>query len=545
MKKAVYILYTAGMFCLFLFYGYLCVTVHNELFQERKDTGYEMIKDYQKHSIEQKGLPEGIKTEYIFELEELPEGERCLAFYSLHQEVDVYIGEKLVYSVHPAQENIFSRTPGRCWNMISLYPQDSGSQVRVELIPVYKNTVDVVPDFYFGSKLSIWKRILTKNFVPFILGIVAILIGLAFLLFTLYNYKNSEVDKSLLMMGMFSIHVGIWKISDMEAFSLLVSNHGAVDYIPFLSLLLVIIPFIMFVKELFTKKEHIIWYFLCFVCFAVTILSVVLQIAGVADLHQTLWMSHADMAAMVVVVLVMLFWEWRVAGWNGKLKLMAICMGLCLAGLTSDLLLYYISGGSATMFYGMFGFLAYILILGVRSIRKTKKLMRIGMKAKRFERMAYHDQLTGLYNRTAYAERTGAKDFVPTNCIAVMFDLNDLKKCNDTQGHEQGDRYIMCGTSLIKQTFADIGKCYRMGGDEFCVLLEDVSMEECKRRVKKLKQLVEKHNKECPEEFPVQIACGYEIYDEKIDFDFGDTLRRADKMMYHEKFIMKDKKASI
>lgn len=125
-----------------------------------------------------------------------------------------------------------------------------------------------------------------------------------------------------------------------------------------------------------------------------------------------------------------------------------------------------------------------------------------------------------------------------------MFDLNDLKKCNDTQGHEQGDRYIMCGTQIIKESFGDIGKCYRMGGDEFCVLLENVSLEECGQRVKRLKELVEEHNKAYPDEFPVQIACGYEIYDEKTDFDFGDTLRRADKMMYHEKFIMKSGRAS-
>lgn len=169
--------------------------------------------------------------------------------------------------------------------------------------------------------------------------------------------------------------------------------------------------------------------------------------------------------------------------------------------------------------------------------------MRIGMKAKRYERMAYHDQLTGLYNRTAYAEHTGAKNFVPDHSIAVMFDLNDLKKCNDTQGHEQGDRYIMCGTQFIQQAFGDIGKCYRMGGDEFCVLLEGVSLEICRERVQRLKKFVEEHNKKYPEEFPVQIACGYELYDENEDFDFGDTLRRADKMMYQEKFIMKSRKA--
>jgi diguanylate cyclase (GGDEF) domain len=544
MKRIVYVLYVAGIFGLFLFYIYICFAIHNEVFQEREDLGYEMITEYEKHQVGEERLPEGVKEIYQFKLKELPDREQCLMFYSLHQEVDVYVGERLVYSLHAGKANFFGKTPGRCFNAIPFLKEDSGSQIRIELTPVYSSSVGVVPEFYFGSELKIWMGILLRNFVPFLLSMIAVLAGLAFLLFTVYNYKNTEVDKSLMMMGMFSIHIGMWKITDMEAFSLVVSDHGAVDYLPFLSLLLVIIPYVLFVKELFSKKEHVVWYVLCFVCFAVTLLSIGLQAAGIADLRQTLWMTHLDMAAMVIVVLGMLFIEWRIAGWNSRLKLMAACLGLCLVGLVSDLVLYYVSKGSAMMFFGMFGFLTYIIILGVMSIRRTKKLMKIGMKAKRYERMAYHDQLTGLFNRTAYADHTGAKSFSPENCIAVMFDLNDLKKCNDTQGHEQGDRYIMCGTQIIKESFGDIGKCYRMGGDEFCVLLENVSLEECGQRVKRLKELVEEHNKAYPDEFPVQIACGYEIYDEKTDFDFGDTLRRADKMMYHEKFIMKSGRAS-
>ena len=543
MKRIVYVLYLAGVAGLFLFYIYLCFAMHTEVFTERMELGYELLTEYEERQIEQEGLPVGVKQEYTFELKELPDREQCFMFYSLHQEVDIYLGNQLVYSLHPGSENLFGKTPGRCWNAIPVFKEDSKSQIRVELTPVYDGSAGIVPDFYFGSELKIWMGILLKNSVPFLLSAVAVLVGLAFLLFTLYNYKNSEVDKSLMMMAMFSIHIGIWKITDMEAFSLVVPSHGAVDYIPFLSLLLVIIPFVMFVKELFSAKEHVAWYLLCFGCFAIAILSVGMQAAGAADLRQTLWMTHFDMAAMVIVVLTMLFFEWRMVGWNKRLKLMVVCMGLCLLGLVSDLVLYYASKGSAMMFFGMFGFLAYIIILGVMSIRRTKKLMRIGMKAKRYERMAYHDQLTGLYNRTAYAEHTGAKNFVPDHSIAVMFDLNDLKKCNDTQGHEQGDRYIMCGTQFIQQAFGDIGKCYRMGGDEFCVLLEGVSLEICRERVQRLKKFVEEHNKKYPEEFPVQIACGYELYDENEDFDFGDTLRRADKMMYQEKFIMKTRKA--
>lgn len=78
-----------------------------------------------------------------------------------------------------------------------------------------------------------------------------------------------------------------------------------------------------------------------------------------------------------------------------------------------------------------------------------------------------------------------------------------------------------------------------MGGDEFCVLLKEVSLKKCENLVKKLQKETEIWNSETKEKFQIQIACGYAQFDEDMDYDLGDTLRRADKMMYHEKFKMK------
>lgn len=86
------------------------------------------------------------------------------------------------------------------------------------------------------------------------------------------------------------------------------------------------------------------------------------------------------------------------------------------------------------------------------SLKEAKALMEIGSQAKAFEEMAYHDQLTGLFNRTAYAEYTGSSNFKPEGHIIVMFDLNNLKQCNDSLGHDHGDSYIIESAGLIKKS---------------------------------------------------------------------------------------------
>ena len=122
-----------------------------------------------------------------------------------------------------------------------------------------------------------------------------------------------------------------------------------------------------------------------------------------------------------------------------------------------------------------------------------------------------------------------------------MFDLNNLKTCNDSFGHEHGDSYIIESADMIEKAFGAYGSCYRIGGDEFCALLHGISISKCADCIAAFKKMLAEYNLAHPDNFPLNIACGYEMYNPDEDYDIGDTLRRADKMMYLEKFSMKKK----
>lgn len=539
MKKLVRVSYIICMAGLIILFCVIAVGMKDDVFQKRKDTGYRYLTDYDSRQIADDTAPLGVKTEYLLHLGELPEGSSTLMFYTIHQSVEVSVGGELIYSVYPDKDNLFGKTPGNNWNSIPIYEKDSGKEFRIVLIPAYESTVDIVPQFYLGSGLSIWIHLVGRNALTFFLSLITICIGIIFSLFTLLTYRNSEVDKSLLLMGLFSFNIGLWKLADLDSTALLFPYSIPLSYVPFITLLLVVIPFVLYVKELFSRNESILWYLPCFGSIAVMLVSIVLQIADVADFRQLLWLNHAVMCLLIFLVPGMIVHELRTVGWNPRLKLTMICMISCLAGLIADILIYYASKGTSVTVLGMFGFMVYIIVLGISSFRDARRLMEIGMKAKHFKQIAYYDQLTGLYNRTAYAEYTTLADFNPENCILVMFDLNNLKQCNDTNGHDKGDLYITTSARLIQQNFGDIGNCYRIGGDEFCALLCNVRAELCAERLKKLKAEVRTYNRQHPDDFPIGIACGYECYDKQLDYDLSDTLRRADKMMYHEKFLMK------
>lgn len=539
MRKFVRIGYIICMAGLIILFGVIALEMKDDVFQKREDTGYRYLTDYDSRRIADDTAPLGVKTEYLLHMDGLPEGSSTLMFYTIHQSVEVSVDGELIYSVYPAPDNPFGKTPGNNWNSIPVYATDNGREFRIVLTPAYESSLDIVPDFYLGSDLSIWFHLISQNTLIFFLSLITLLIGAVFVLFSLWNHRNSKLDKGLILMGMFSVNIGLWKIADLDSTALLLPYSIPLAYVPFITLLLVVIPFVLYVKDLFSRKESLLWYLPCFASIAVMLISIILQIVDAADFRQLLWANHIVMCLLLLLVPGMIIHELKTVGWNARLKTTAICMASCLIGLIADILIYYVSNGTSITVLGMIGFMIYIIVLGIQSLHDARKLIEFGMKAKDLEQIAYHDQLTGLYNRTAFAEYTSLAGFHPEECTLVMFDLNNLKKCNDTYGHDKGDLYITRSAHLIQQNFGDIGNCYRMGGDEFCALLCDVRTELCKDRVKKMNAEVRTFNRQHPDDFPIGIACGYERYDKESDYDINDTLRRADKMMYHEKFLMK------
>ena len=86
---------------------------------------------------------------------------------------------------------------------------------------------------------------------------------------------------------------------------------------------------------------------------------------------------------------------------------------------------------------------------------------------------ANHDPLTGLYNRRRYLSILEHDQWkiLPDDFIFVALDINGLKKVNDTLGHRKGDELITGASECIVSSFGSFGLVFRVGGDEFVVLL--------------------------------------------------------------------------
>ena len=115
--------------------------------------------------------------------------------------------------------------------------------------------------------------------------------------------------------------------------------------------------------------------------------------------------------------------------------------------------------------------------------------------------------------------------------------MNNLKKCNDTLGHSVGDQYIIESSTIIQNTFSSVGKVYRIGGDEFCVIAKNTSKEKLMLLTEKMRQ--EERNFNLESQMPLAIACGVAQYNPKEDNSLEDTRVKADELMYQNKKELK------
>ena len=155
---------------------------------------------------------------------------------------------------------------------------------------------------------------------------------------------------------------------------------------------------------------------------------------------------------------------------------------------------------------------------------------------------AYVDALTSVRNKGAYTtyiedmqkrmDEGGSQEMA----FAVgVFDCDNLKRINDRYGHEKGDVYLKTASRLICHVFQH-SPVFRIGGDEFSVILQNADYENREVLVEQFKAGMVEISASAKHEWEeAHIAMGIAVYDSQRDRSVNDVIRRADESMYENK----------
>lgn len=164
----------------------------------------------------------------------------------------------------------------------------------------------------------------------------------------------------------------------------------------------------------------------------------------------------------------------------------------------------------------------------------------------RLNKQVFIDSMTQVRNKAAYIDFTNKlqnriDNGTCTRFAIGIFDCNNLKKINDEYGHDKGDIYLKIASRTIKVVFQN-NLIFRIGGDEFAVILENEDCDNITELKNRFEKFVLRINDETNNSWEkVSLAFGISEYDPENDRDVDDVSRRADKLMYDDKRIQKNK----
>ena len=171
-----------------------------------------------------------------------------------------------------------------------------------------------------------------------------------------------------------------------------------------------------------------------------------------------------------------------------------------------------------TVIYSIMGFVSGVIVDRVK--------VQNYLLTSRLEDISRLDQLTQMNNRNSFELDL---DILPSSCkrsmLCIYIDVNGLHELNNEHGHEKGDEMLKFIATQIK-TFYGEEHSYRVGGDEFVILLPDYDEKEAKRRLFDMIEVIQKEG--------YHAAVGMSVH-MKHRLSMSGLVKAAEGEMYHDK----------
>lgn len=162
---------------------------------------------------------------------------------------------------------------------------------------------------------------------------------------------------------------------------------------------------------------------------------------------------------------------------------------------------------------------------------------------RKIQKLANHDQLTGLYNRRKFEDRL-QEEFnraqrYDLDLTVMIIDLDHFKHINDTFGHQAGDRVLEEIGDVIRSTTRRSDLTARYGGEEFCVALPETELDKALEIAERLRETLKKRTFQSNgEEF--NVTCSIGVAELENEEEYSSLLERADDLLYDAKHEGRD-----
>lgn len=464
----------------------------------------------------------------------IPQGV-TLGFRSSQQEVWVSVDDEIIYSYGKAEMvPTMPTSPASAWHIVSLPSMNPGQVIKISSLSPYSSYQGKINEMMVGSKSAILFHIATRYFPAVCSSTLVLVLGLILVIYGLYIYKIRH-SANFIYLGFFGLLLGSWFFGESKFTQFFYGNVLLSYQMVFLSVALIPIPALLFFSSALQPDEQRVYEYVCIGAIINFFAMVLAQTVGLIDFYEWLPISHVFIIlSMLLVIHSMMEFNRKYSYRRAKFLFIGVIVFI-LAGLI-DIFVFYTSNKSDSTLFLQLGTLISITIIAKGEFNKNLELIKLGFEAAALKKVAFTDALTQIGNRYAFdnvLEEIGQKE--PAGNIdnaVIVIDVDGLKFANDTYGHWMGDQLICYMAECLRTVFCEEGKYFRIGGDEFAVILRG-KREELLNYSSRLRDVIDLNNKES--QYNLSASWGIAFQSETNQNSIQEAFQMADALMYKDK----------
>lgn len=458
--------------------------------------------------------------------------------------VNVYVNDELVHEDYRAAISIYGVSPGSRWHVVSFGTSDETPTICLEVTACYTNSDGLIDNIYLGSTHDVYRKAATKGIVDFIVGSFLQILGLIIIVLYFYMRSHNKSGRDLLYLGTATFFSAQWSSMESLLWQLFLGHSEVFHLLEYMALACIPLSFNMLASYRLTGKQRIYSMIFSIISAVSLIVLTALHIFGILEFHYSLIVMHVLVAFLIplMIPLVLSYTDSRSKRKNGLV--IFPLLGVLVACIATSIVKYNLGEYGSYSSYIRIALLCFVFCLIIYQFNHIVTTFSKGMKADMLHNLALMDHMTGLYNRTALNEHIPEYNhtidsFSPLGVI--QFDVNNLKKVNDTLGHEKGDQMIMAVAEGLRRAFDEFGDVcfsYRTGGDEFLTIINSINADEIYHTcIARLMEYCDNFNKQPDLDFTLTVAHGYVLT--KGNTTLSEAIDEADVLMYENKRMLK------
>ena len=473
------ILPVASGVLLMVFLLFLLITDSVSITRVREIQNFTHVEDVDCVEVKDDKTPLGVVKKYSFEVQNI-EHDTYLAFYTVHQYVEVYIDHQLEYEMKRTEGSLV-KTVGSNWSFVPLYREDAGKAIDIYLIPVYESFRDWKVDFLIGSRSAIVFDRFSQDWPQIMLSFIAVFMGVVFIILSVYKHTTGYPDGQLFSLGAFSILLGFWRITDTRSSPFLMMDKPVfLFYIALSAMMIGMVSLIKSVERRYNQHSQKWFDVYCIGAGGLCLIQLILQWFAGIDLRQTLFLSqmYIGIGAILLlgnVIYDRIFYPPRKHDFMTKYSPLLIVIGVVL-----DIVRYFSNRSSAQLVFSLCGLLIYIAITGMsmmfdyaeheRRIAENKRMLA----ETRISTMISQIKPHFVYNTLGTIEQLCSVD--PKQAASLVHDFSRYLRGNFSEldnpvsiSLSQEIEHVMYYVSIEKVRFPDIEVKYDLQAEDFLI----------------------------------------------------------------------------